>query len=254
MVYALTQDERRTRQQIDQEFLTQIFKISDDLFFYKGYFLPKAHFEVGVFWHKHSLKEVFSQQTLKHIRQNNIIDVGGFIGDSAIIFEKEFCDKTIYSFEPTQENFALMQQTLKLNHSTRIVPINKGLGAQIETQEIAVNTSASSILYSVGGEKEQIHIITLDSFILENNLKIGFIKVDIEGFEMEFLKGAQQTICQQKPALLISIYHSGKDYFGIKPLIESWNLGYKMRIFKGCDFSLHCETALYCSIENQSLN
>ena len=42
----------------------------------------------------------------------------------------KFCDKNIYSFEATQTNFKLMQQALKLNNSSRIIPINKGLGAK----------------------------------------------------------------------------------------------------------------------------
>lgn len=53
---------------------------------------------------------------------------------------------------------------------------------------------------------------------------------------MEFLKGAKETICTQKPAMLLSIYHQASDYFGIKPLIESWNLGYTFKIHKGVDF------------------
>lgn len=82
----------------------------------------------------------------------------------------------------------------------------------------------------------------------ENKIEVGFIKVDIEGFEMEFLKGAKETICTQKPAMLLSIYHQGSDYFGIKPLIESWNLGYTFKIHKGVDLSITGETALFCEV------
>ena len=65
---------------------------------------------------------------------------------------------------------------------------------------------------------------------------------------MEFLKGAKETICTQKPAMLLSIYHQASDYFGIKPLIESWNLGYKFKIHKGVDLNIIVETALFCEI------
>ena len=65
---------------------------------------------------------------------------------------------------------------------------------------------------------------------------------------MEFLKGAKETIKAQKPAMLISIYHQPSDYFGIKPLIESWNLGYVFKIHKGVDLSLTTETALFCEV------
>lgn len=80
----------------------------------------------------------------------------------------------------------------------------------------------------------------------EHNLEVGFIKVDIEGFEQEFLKGAKQTITEQKPAMLISIYHQASDFFEIKPMIESWNLGYSFKIIKPIDHSIVDECALFC--------
>ncbi len=243
---ALTEKEFSDRIRLEKEFFPNIFKISEHLSFYKNYFLPINHFEASVFFYKHNLPEMFPPKVLDKIRQKDIIDVGGFIGDSAIVFEREFCDKNIYSFEPTQKNFALMQKTLALNHSKRIIPIKKGLGQKNETQTVSCAGSGSSILFNMSKEKESIEITTLDDFVAEKNVEIGFIKVDTEGFEQPFLVGAKQTICTQKPALLISIYHSGDDYFNIKPLIESWNLGYQMRIYKGTDFSLSVETALYC--------
>lgn len=48
--------------------------------------------------------------------------------------------------------------------------------------------------------------------------------------------------------MLISIYHFGSDYFKIKPLIESWNLGYKFKIAKGADGHLTGETVLFCEV------
>lgn len=231
---------------INADFYPNIFELGANLYAYNGYLLPKNHFEISIFWHKHNL-DALDSRTLEAMRHKDFIDVGGFIGDSAIIFEREFCDKNIYSFEATSANFALMKQTLKLNHSTRIIPINKGLGAAEGTMQICVNGACSSIL-AHSGEMEVAQIITLDSFVYENNIEVGFIKVDIEGFEMEFLKGAKDTIATQKPAMLISIYHQPSDYFGIKPLIESWNLGYKFKIAQGTYEHLTCETALFCEV------
>ena len=148
--------------------------------------------------------------------------------------------------------FRLLKRTLELNHSKRIIPVNKALGA--EKGEITINyrpecIGGSSALFSYEGTiAECVEITTLDSFVRENKIEVGFIKVDIEGFEMEFLKGAKETICSQKPAMLLSIYHQPSDYFGIKPLIESWNLGYKFKIHKGVDLSLTTETALFCEV------
>ena len=166
--------------------------------------------------------------------------------------ECEFCDKNIYAFEPTKENFALLEQTLKLNNSKRIKPVNKGLGAKAGKLEIhyrADNIGGSSAVFSDESTlAETTQITTLEEFVRENKIEVGFIKVDVEGFEMEFLKGAKETICTQKPAMLLSIYHQASDYFGIKPLIESWNLGYKFKIHQGIDYSIPVETALFCEV------
>ena len=232
---------------IRAEFFPNIFELGANLYTYNGYLLPKNHFEVSVFWHKHNL-DALDSRTLETMKHKDFIDVGGFIGDSAIIFEREFCDKNIYSFEATRANFALMKQTLKLNHSTRIIPINKGLGAVEGTMQICVCSSGSSMVTNHTDKIENAQIITLDSFVCENNIEVGFIKVDIEGFEMEFLKGAKETIKSQKPAMLISIYHFGSDYFKIKPFIESWDLSYKFKIAKGADGHLTGETVLFCEV------
>ena len=94
-----------------------------------------------------------------------------------------------------------------------------------------------------------IEATTLDDFVRKNNIEVGLIKVDIEGYEQHFLKGAEQTIKTQKPALLISIYHNIDDYLHIKPMIESWNLGYKFKIRKP-EESLFLETLLIAEIED----
>ena len=254
----ITQDEFIELEAIATQFFPNIFKLSENLYFYSdtshkdstnhaGYFLPINHFEISVFWHKHSLKHLDSA-TLAKMRGKDFIDVGGFIGDSAIVFEREFCDKNIYSFEPTRANFELMKRTIELNNAKRIIPLNLGLGSEKSQMQISILGSGSSIALDCGGEKESVEITTLDSFVKERQIEVGFIKVDVEGFEMEFLKGAKETIRHQKPAMLISIYHQASDYFEIKPLIESWDLGYKLQVCKGVDFSLVAETVLLCEV------
>ena len=180
-----------------------------------------------------------------------MIDVGGFIGDSALNFQS-FTNKNIYSFEATSHNYNLMLQTLKLNNTNRIVPVKKGLGSEKTTMTISILDSASSLIRDNtpygSTQSEEIELITLDSYVKEHNLKIGLIKVDIEGFEMEFLKGAKETICSQKPAMILSIYHQASDFFDIKPILESWNLGYTFRIYKPIDYNISLETTLMCEV------
>lgn len=246
--HTLTREEIEEQRRLYLEFFPNILQLSKKLFYYKYFFPINPGGEVSVHWHRHNMENF---RNLQKIRQKDIIDVGGFMGDSAIIFE-DFTDKKVHTFEATKTNYALLQETLRLNNAMRIIPINKGLGGKEQILSISVDGSSSTLCdYGIATQKfaiEEVEIITLDSYVKEHNLEIGFIKVDIEGFEQEFLKGAMHTIKSQKPAMLISIYHSGKDFFEIKPIIESWNLGYSFKIHKPLDFSVSGETALYCEV------
>ena len=94
--------------------------------------------------------------------------------------------------------------------------------------------------------REMVNVVSLDDYVSKNNLNVGLIKTDLEGFEQEFLKGAINTIKTYKPTLMISIYHSAQDYFQVKEIIKSLNLGYKFSLFKADDGYLIAGTLLIC--------
>jgi FkbM family methyltransferase len=160
-----------------------------------------------------------------------IIDAGAYIGDSALILS-EYTNDKVYCFEPTCEAFRLLNKTIELNNLRNIVPIKMGLSNKEYEDDIYVHLSASSMnsFRDNGTNCEKISLTTIDKYVKQNNLQVGLIKADIEGLETLMLEGAKETICSQKPALIISIYHSAHDFFKIKPMIESWNLGYKFKI------------------------
>ena len=58
------------------------------------------------------------------------------------------------------------------------------------------------------------------------------IKLDVEGFGLKALKGAEKTIQTFKPVLLVSIYHNGEEFFDIKCYIEDLKLDYTIIIRK----------------------
>lgn len=216
-------------QTIGKEFYNRIEKINDNLYRYKDYLLPVNHFESSVFYHRHSIDKL---KTLDKIRNKNIIDVGGFIGDSAIIFSK-YTAKNVYTFEASPENFEIVKKTLELNKITNVIPVNMALGDKENDLLYVAGCGSCKTTTSLKCENaETINSTTLDNYVQKHNIDVGLIKVDIEGYEQKFLKGAENTIKTQKPALLISIYHSFDDYMHIKPIIESWNLNYTFRIIK----------------------
>lgn len=238
--------ERLQIKKICYDFFFNIKKINENCYEYKNYLLPINHFEPSVFYYKHNIESLNKDK----FKDKDIIDAGAFIGDSAIVLSP-YTTGNIYSFEPTTTNYDLIQKTLTLNPELRnIKPVKKALGSKNETQLIHVLDSCSSInnvFLNMEHNLETIEITTLDDFVSENNLNnIGLIKVDVEGFEQEFLKGAINTIKTQKPTLLLSIYHSADDFFNIKSIIENLDLNYKFKIVKPVDSSICLETLLIC--------
>lgn len=243
-----TQSEQNEIKDLKKYMLNHIFQISDKLFCYDQYFLPICHFEASVFYFKHGINEL-QKKSIDHVKGKDIIDVGGFIGDSVLILEDLF-PHTIYTFEGVQKNFELLQETLRINTIQNCIAEHLALGS--ETGQVTFNIKGASsnmqtinYLEQIEGQ-ETVEITTLDAYASKHNMNIGLIKVDIEGAEQQFLQGARKTIEKFRPVLLISIYHNADDFFGIKPMIENWNLGYRFHIHKPCDHSISREVLLLC--------
>ena len=231
-----------------KEYAQKVIQLSDDCFAYKHYLLPIRHFESSVFYFKHQIP---SLKDIGKLRHKDFIDVGGFIGDSALVFT-EYTDGKIFSFEAVNKNYEYMLKTIDLNNCKNIVPHKLALGSKDEELEVRVHGSASTMTPDspVGFREnaiiEKIKVTTLDSFVEKNNVDVGLIKVDIEGYEQEFLKGAEQTIRKLRPTMLLSIYHNSSDFFNIKPIVDSWNLGYTFKIQQPLFGHLWYETLLIC--------
>ncbi len=244
-------EELRELNKLSEEYYNKIIKINEELFIYDKYILPFNQFEEEVFYDKCGMNYI---ENINQIKNKNIIDAGAFIGDTAIVLS-DYTDKAVYSFEPFLQNYNLMLKTIELNKKNNIIPVNMALGD--ENKEIGIDASVGAGSgMSIENAKEdninnienKIKMVTLDSYVKENNIEVGLIKTDLEGFEQPFLKGAINTIKEQKPVLIISIYHNYSDFFEIKPMLENLNLGYKFKIIKNKGDKLIVETKLLAEV------
>jgi FkbM family methyltransferase len=222
---------------------------------YKNFKLPINYFEPSVFIDEHGIGELKTfKERFKNNKNDVIIDVGGYIGDSILVF-RQYTENKIYSFEPNTKNYKLALKTLELNKLSgtdgNVVIENFGLGDKKKTETLTINDGAiSSIIHKSKDNtlNEEIKIDTLDNYVKKYNLNVGLIKVDIEGYEQYFLRGAINTIKEQKPILLLSIYHNYDDFYKIKPFIENLDLGYKFDFFKGVNFNPNMDIMLLCEV------
>lgn len=237
-----TQNEMAQIQDLHKRFWGKLLQLNQDCWALGKYLLPINHFEICVFEDKHCIDML----NTNYFKNKHIIDAGGFIGDSAIVFS-DYTSEKVHSFEPTSNNFQNLLKTIELNSKNNIVAVNKALGDKNGSLELFANGSASGLLDVHNTQNSEVcEMITLDEYVQHNNLAVGLIKTDLEGAEQLFLRGAATTIKTQRPTLLISIYHTADDFFKIKPLIESWNLNYDFKIVKPLDGQVLLETLLIC--------
>jgi FkbM family methyltransferase len=163
-----------------------------------------------------------------------VIDGGGCYGDTALYFADMVKDQgKVFSFEFIKDNLDIFNKNIKLNPDKRdiIELVERPLWSFSETEFSAVGSGAGSRLSNIKeNENAQLYkTISIDDFVAKNKIeKINFIKLDIEGAELEALKGAIKTIEKYKPQLAICVYHKNSDFWEIprflKDLVPEYEL------------------------------
>lgn len=163
----------------------------------------------------------------KGIKGTTIIDCGTCEGDSTWQLNYDLKPSSIIGLEPERDNFETLISNIKLNKIGNAIPLNIGVGNRFMTARMPAGQGGSS---SISTHGNKVVIDKIDNIVKKYSTgKIGLIKMDIEGFEMEAIEGARETIKMNKPVLLIALYHKGKDLFEIPQMIRSINKKYKFR-------------------------
>ena len=213
----------------------------------KDMYFPIKHKEETVFYYKHWIYDIPNVKNL--VKWKDIIDCWAFVWDSAMMFWKEFWFseggvKHIYSLEPDANNMKLLKDTIiKNNMQWKIIPISLWVWRGKEVLYIDNNWIASTVWNKKNGSI--IKVDTIDNIVKEYNINPWLIKWDIEWLEYDSILGAKETIKCRKPILLISIYHNWRDFYEIKPLLESRHIWYKFMV-RHLSTHLFEETMLIC--------
>ncbi len=136
-----------------------------------------------------------------------ILDVGGADGITAIKFHEKFVNSTVFVFEPLQENINVLQKNITPYKRIRL--FQTALGDEKKQSQInitkritsssllAINTSEFKDDYMssqlVPENTELINLDTLDNLITKDK-KVIILKIDVQGFELEVLKGGTTTL------------------------------------------------------------
>ncbi len=147
-----------------------------------------------------------------------IIDVGAHAGQFTKLFSALVPEGHVYAFEPGGYASSILKKVIRLHRLKNVTHVNKGLGKQHKKENLNIPLKQSGSLgfglSHIGNNtqdvratiSEIIEIIMLDTFAENENLeKINFIKVDIEGWEMQLLLGAKSIIQKWHPILTLEV-------------------------------------------------
>lgn len=176
---------------------------------------------------KTSEEEYFIDSIFTHTDQEVFIDGGGYDGDTIEAFIKwtKGSYKRIYTFEPDTQILDKLKENL-YKYDNRVKLFEAGLSDK-NSKAFMKETDGiySGKITQEDTGARQINILSLDSTIKE---PVTFIKMDIEGSELNALEGARNIILNDKPKLAICIYHRLNDLWEIPcwihNLVPEYNL------------------------------
>jgi len=171
------------------------------------------------------------------------LDIGAHVGTYAWSLAPKF--EHTYAFECNPKVFCYLAANVALHNLTdKITPIPIGLGDKPDLLPLIVRSEdgggngVKKLKEEENTSKIQVEIRTLDSYNLSN---IGFIKIDVEGFEKEVLLGAQETLrASGYPPILFESWGAWKEAEGVPAiqirteLLDTFRkMGYRVQQIEG---------------------
>lgn len=150
---------------------------------------------------------------------STVLDVGANIGYETVFLGTLLTKGRVHAFEPVPSNVRIVKQNITTNHLRNVTIHNVGLGDKQLTTEIKYNEGNRGGAFvtvdeaNAGGgydRSERVHIEVLDDLIKQKKIalpKCDLVKVDIEGFEPAFLRGATAFLKKYQPAMIIEANH-----------------------------------------------
>lgn len=162
----------------------------------------------------------FLQQIVKP--STNIIEIGSHHGMSTMMLAKWVGnDGKIFAIEPGNKNFYILNKNLQLNSIKNVEPLQAAVGDISKKVNFFDGSMGSSVIENTGENTIEVNQIVIDEYF--ENIIPDLIKIDVQGYVEQCLKGMKKIISDHRPNLAVEI-----DY---KELIEKCG-GDLKRIFK----------------------
>lgn len=140
------------------------------------------------------------------------IDVGANIGYfTAVLAQCVGPGGRVWAFEPVPETYELLTLCRALNEYVQVTPMRVALGAANGSIEITYDRRHSGIATmhpdQVAGHAQRVELRSLDTLVSTGEVgrRPDLIKVDVEGHELDVLRGARNTIRETSPIIVLEL-------------------------------------------------
>ncbi len=167
---------------------------------------------------------------LLSVRPGNLVHAGTFFGDMLPSFSMA-CPGMVYAYEPVLENYVLAKLCVEQNNLENVLIVNAGLSSSITVSR--VDTGVGEGTHRGGASEisdfgQLTALLTIDSQGISD---LSVIQLDVEGHELEALRGAIETISINQPLIMIEdnndncqefLHSMGYMYVGEIPGLKIW--------------------------------
>ncbi len=242
--------------------------------------LQHAHVQIGAGHNTYSSGEEYVVNTLltKILKRDpiTIFDIGANIGDYAKMLRAKFPVAEIYCFEPGPEAFVRLAasskelnmhlQNLAVGSSNGTITLVKSSHDDDGAMLTAYRDAISDVFTFAGDPNESIvcEMVCLDDFCLNRLSMIDFLKIDVEGHELEVLKGAAKMISEDKISIIQFEFNEFNifsktffyDYYKLLPQYKFYRIMPRHNLFPLGEYTSSHEIFRYQNIlaVNNSLN
>lgn len=154
------------------------------------------------------------------------VDAGSYDGDTIRLFIERVHGRfaRILAFEPDRATFARL--AAHFTTEPRVEPFNLGLHCTEAVLSFDDAGTRGSTLADRGGSETSV--VSLDQVV--RGSRVTYIKMNIEGAELDALRGAAQTITRWKPKLAVSAYHRPADLWRVPETIQDIDSSYRLYV------------------------
>lgn len=175
-------------------------------------------------------QQYFSPDFIRYDDNEVFVDVGCLdLGSSLIL--REHCKnlKKVFAFEPDPQNLKQCVARKEETGFSEATILPYGAWSERTTLSFQAGLMGSSGVCETGEGSYSINVVPIDE-VVGGEDRVTFLKMDIEGAELEALKGARKIILRDKPKLAICIYHKPEDMWEIPLYIKRLVPEYRMYI------------------------